>query len=362
MKTRSFENKYYFITIFLLLFALMFVACDGGSETDGEGAGGMGDVETDAPGDATFPEDSALDEPIIVDPEPTEEVAAPLEEPTATVDPLLDVEPTPETDILTDTQEMMGETRIPQVILASDLVGMDITNEGREEVGEVSELLVSPDGTIQYVLFDVGGFLGIGDKTIALTWDNFEIRHEDEIMMGETTGADETMTDADLTEVDIDNYKIVYTGMAADLESLPEFDTSILDEDGYILNEPSTTTDTEFDASPYVGFLQVGEFEDYNLLNMEDEDLGEVEDLLINVSEGRVAYAVIDFGGFLGIAETSVAAPWDRLTFEQDTETFRLDVDEANLEAAPLFDFSTWEYPLEDNWDTEYQTYWSGMS
>jgi hypothetical protein len=104
--------------------------------------------------------------------------------------------------------------------------------------------------------------------------------------------------------------------------------------------------------------LQVGEFEDFNLFNMQDEDLGEVEDLIIDVSEGQVSYAVVDFGGFLGIAENSVALPWERLTLEEETETFRLDVDAPTLESAPVFDFNAWEYPLEENWDTEYQTYW----
>ena len=143
----------------------------------------------------------------------------------------------------------------------------------------------------------------------------------------------------------------------------------VLEEDGYVLDDMETdaaddATDTavdEFDVAPYVGQLQVGEFEDYNLLNMEDEDLGEVEDLIINVADGHVSYAVVDFGGFLGIAENSVALPWDQLALEADTETFRLDVDAPTLESAPPFDFDTWDYPLEQDWDADYRAYWEAV-
>lgn len=398
MRNKVFRKDHYLLTIILLIFAMLIVACDPG---DDEGSGvepgaDTGDVVATDVGVENFPEATTPVEDIIdptapiVDPTPMEEptdepIVEPTEEmeaePTATVEvmateSMTDTQGTSETDVFTEDMGIEGI----QAVLASDLVGMDITGNDGEEVGEVSELLLNQDGSIAYALFDVGGFLGIADKTVAVSWDNFEIRHEDDVMMGEgdtdnTGDVDDAGTeDMDVVDdvedsINIDEYTIVYTGVATDLENLPEFDTGVLDLDGYVLDDMATdaaddATETdieEFDSTPYIGQLQVGEFEDYNLLNMQDEDLGEVEDLIIDVHEGQVSYAVVDFGGFLGIAENSVALPWEQLALEPDTETFRLDVDAPTLESAPPFDFDTWDYPLEQEWDTDYRAYWEAV-
>jgi sporulation protein YlmC with PRC-barrel domain len=271
---------------------------------------------------------------------PTVEVMA-TEEMTPTVEVMATEEVT-ETETITDTETMT--TTVTQAILASDLVGMDITNDDGEEVGEVGELLLEQDGTVQYVIFDVGGFLGIGEKSVAVTWDEVEIQLADDV---EPPAAGD--------EISPDDFTVRYTGgAAADLEALPEFDTAILDEDGYVLGEDPDTED-DFDATPYTGLIQVGEFQDYNLMNTADEDIGEVEDLIIDLGEGQVVYAVVDIGGFLGIGENSVAIPWERLELDptDEDETFVLDVTQADIEEAPVFDIDLWTYPVDPDWDTE---------
>jgi hypothetical protein len=106
--------------------------------------------------------------------------------------------------------------------------------------------------------------------------------------------------------------------------------------------------------------IEVGEFQDYNLLNTADEDVGEVEDLIIDLSQGQVSHALVDFGGFLGIAENTVAVPWERLELDaaDEAETFTIDVTQADLEEAPLFDFDGWSYPVESDWDLDARTFW----
>ncbi len=54
---------------------------------------------------------------------------------------------------------------------ASDLIGAEITTTGNEEVGEVSELLIDKDGQVVAVVVGVGGFLGLGEKDVAIGWD-----------------------------------------------------------------------------------------------------------------------------------------------------------------------------------------------
>ena len=55
---------------------------------------------------------------------------------------------------------------------ASDLIGADIKTTGDEEVGSVSDLIIDQDGRVVAVVVGVGGFLGMGEKDVAIGWDD----------------------------------------------------------------------------------------------------------------------------------------------------------------------------------------------
>jgi len=75
-----------------------------------------------------------------------------------------------------------------------------------------------------------------------------------------------------------------------------------------------------------------------SVVNREGDDLGGLEELMIDLIGGRIAYAVLSFGGFLGLGEKLFAIPWDALALDQEEERLILDVDEEMLEDAPGFD------------------------
>ena len=72
------------------------------------------------------------------------------------------------------------------------------------------------------------------------------------------------------------------------------------------------------------------------------EDLGKIEDIMIDVDTGRIAYAVLSFGGFLGIGDKYFAIPWESLRVSMDGNEFILDVPKEKLENAPGFDKDNW--------------------
>lgn len=67
------------------------------------------------------------------------------------------------------------------------------------------------------------------------------------------------------------------------------------------------------------------------------ESLGTIEDVMIDKRSGRVAYAVMSFGGFLGIGETYHPLPWSALRYDTDRGGYVVDLDRAALEGAPSF-------------------------
>jgi sporulation protein YlmC with PRC-barrel domain len=72
------------------------------------------------------------------------------------------------------------------------------------------------------------------------------------------------------------------------------------------------------------------------------ESLGKVEELMIDLENGRVAYAVLSFGGFLGVGDKLFAIPFDALELDPENKRFVLDVPREKLEKAPGFDKSHW--------------------
>jgi sporulation protein YlmC with PRC-barrel domain len=76
--------------------------------------------------------------------------------------------------------------------------------------------------------------------------------------------------------------------------------------------------------------------------NLSEEDLGKVQEIMLDVNQGTIAYAVLSFGGFLGMGDKLFAVPWKALTLVHDEKYFLLDVDKEVLEAAPGFDKDNW--------------------
>ncbi|GEP04527.1 PRC-barrel domain-containing protein [Methylobacterium oxalidis] len=65
------------------------------------------------------------------------------------------------------------------------------------------------------------------------------------------------------------------------------------------------------------------------------ERVGRIERLMLDKASGRVAYAVMSFGGFLGLGESYHTLPWAVLRFVPDFDAYVVDVTEAQLRAAP---------------------------
>jgi sporulation protein YlmC with PRC-barrel domain len=63
------------------------------------------------------------------------------------------------------------------IVRASDVIGMDVTNNAEEDLGSIEDLAIDPmTGKIEYAAVSMGGFLGVGDKLFAVPWNAIECR------------------------------------------------------------------------------------------------------------------------------------------------------------------------------------------
>ena len=78
------------------------------------------------------------------------------------------------------------------------------------------------------------------------------------------------------------------------------------------------------------------------VFNLAEEHLGKIEDFMLDLESGRIAYAVLSFGGVLGIGDKLFAVPPEALMLDERKQCFVLDVDKAMLKDAPGFERNSW--------------------
>jgi sporulation protein YlmC with PRC-barrel domain len=94
------------------------------------------------------------------------------------------------------------------------------------------------------------------------------------------------------------------------------------------------------------------------VVNFQKEDLGKIEHLMIDLESGRIAYAVLSFGGFLGMGDKLFAIPWSSLKVDTVEHRFVLNVDKELLKAAPGFDKEHWPDMADRAWGAKVYTYY----
>jgi sporulation protein YlmC with PRC-barrel domain len=88
------------------------------------------------------------------------------------------------------------------------------------------------------------------------------------------------------------------------------------------------------------------------VVNLSGQYVGRIEELMIDVTTGRVAYAVLSHGGILGIGSKLFALPWSALTVDETKKRFVINVTREALDRMPGFDKEHWP----DLNDLEYAT------
>lgn len=251
------------------------------------------------------------------------------------------------------------DARGPQDILATEFIGMPVYSvettaaEGGttvpdlgaradwESIGEIGDLLLDQTGKVRAVLVDVGGFLGIGERTVAVDMTRLTV-------LSDETG--ERFVTAAATR--------------PDLESAPPFstETTVRTGEGQTVGTATPRTDTVMGADPAAtattpmqndqagmdpSFLPVPsesvtaeQLQDRAVYDATGTSIGEIAEVF--VQEGRITEVQIDIGGFLGVGERRVMFPYSELKVLQrpGDDDLRVQVDHTRetLEQMPALE------------------------
>ncbi len=95
-----------------------------------------------------------------------------------------------------------------------------------------------------------------------------------------------------------------------------------------------------------------------DVYNRQDENLGDIKEIMLDVPAGRISYAVLSHGGVLGIGEKLFAVPWESLSLDTDNKRFTLDVSKDRLANAPGFDKDHWPNMSDQAWAKGIHTFY----
>lgn len=95
--------------------------------------------------------------------------------------------------------------------------------------------------------------------------------------------------------------------------------------------------------------------------NKDQQKLGSVHSVMIEKRSGRVAYALMSFGGFLGIAGRVHPIPWEMLTYDIDLDAYVVDLTNEQIRSAPTLQLDEADRPRDRDYDEEVAGYYGRL-
>jgi sporulation protein YlmC with PRC-barrel domain len=107
------------------------------------------------------------------------------------------------------------------------------------------------------------------------------------------------------------------------------------------------------------GLMRASKVAGMDVRNPANENLGDIQDIVLEQETGSIAYAALSFGGFLGMGDKLFAVPWGALKPTTDGKAFTLDIPKERLQKAPGFDKKNWPDLNNHQWAVDIHTYYS---
>ena len=206
---------------------------------------------------------------------------------------------------------------LQQGFRASKIIDQTVKNAQGEELGEVDDLIMSRNGKIKKVVLSVGGFLGVGDRLVAVPFKSLQISEKGDIVYN--------VTNQQLENHPVFSYRRegLYGYYYEPFYPLPRYGMRRQYRypppppygEPYAPFPPRGRYRGEFGPWEWEYFperIRMSVILNRTVLNNKGEEVGEIDDVIINRS-GRDEQIVLSVGGFLGIDEKLVAMPFKPL-------------------------------------------------
>lgn len=235
------------------------------------------------------------------------------------------------------------QTRLHEAVKASEVMGSAVKNEQGEKLGKVKDLAIDLEsGRIVQVILSAGGFVGMGDSFTAVPPG--ALRRD--------TGGKVLLLDADKEKLKgAPKFELSQWAEDSDANHLAEVYNYYGQGTAYRFVQTTDATpagQNDADAMCMIPASRLSQVQRASTLmgvpvkNLQDEKIGKVENMLLDLPSGRVVAVIVASGGFLGMDHELSAVPPMVLRFNTDRDTLQLDASKDVLSKAPHFNSNQW--------------------
>lgn len=125
-----------------------------------------------------------------------------------------------------------------------------------------------------------------------------------------------------------------------------------------VVTDRSIQAKTDLRAAKGPRLMSAGTLTGDEVCNKQEETLGKIKEIMLDLRNGRIGYAVVSSGSFLGIGEKLFAVPWKALELDAKHKRFVMNVEKDFLDNAPVFDKDNWPDMENQEWSIEVHDYY----
>ncbi|MEQ8787515.1 MAG: PRC-barrel domain-containing protein [Pirellulaceae bacterium] len=236
------------------------------------------------------------------------------------------------------------------IVRSSQVLGMSVQNADGKDLGAIEDVVVDmKTGKVRYAALSFGGFLGFGEKLFAVPWEALNIK---------------TMRN----DSDAISRVVLYNVTQKELENAPGFPSDkwpnfadakftagidrYYEKDGEKRDSTKPGAKRRSESGDYDAVFRASEVEGMAVYNRENKQLGSISELVFDLNRGKVRYAAMSYGGFLGVGDKLFAVPASKISVVRKDNENRLvmNIEIETLKNAEGFDQSHWPNTADPRW------------
>jgi sporulation protein YlmC with PRC-barrel domain len=254
-----------------------------------------------------------------------------------------------------DAKDNQANVNVAHVFRSGEIIGLPVKNREGEHLGKIDDLVIDmKSGEVRYAALSFGGFAGLGSKLFAVPFEKMMF------VFGEPNKTN--------------SRHLIFEVTKDQLEKAPGFDSShwpnvadaqwsaSIDKHYNVNRKEQVKTDNDANAPKvaYETVFRASNMKGMDVRNDHDENLGSVDEIVIDVTKGQVKYVALSFGSWFTGGNKLFAVPLTSFTLKHANEkTFLVTHhSQESLKNAPGFDRHHWPDTADVNWAKGIDSYY----
>lgn len=232
-----------------------------------------------------------------------------------------------------------------RLMSSNKMIGNTVYGNRNESLGDINSLVVSKSGSIHFVILGRGGVAGVGETEFVVPWT--AITCECKMVDGEM----HCKPRLNLTNAQFEKAPALKTDDYAELY-----------DEGWLKTNAAFFSTESPKSFPKKGDLVcLHEVTDAAIIGNDRREVGHLDAVIVEAPSGKVRFGIIGRGGVVGVGETYVAVPFDKLAFKKQGDAYAVHIDANESQVEQATKVTPGEYPelrltsvtdkIEDSWN-----------